>query len=194
MNSLLTVTAVIIMCLAFQCILLADSQSLSAPVDVKVVDLLPEIFCVDVVNGDDDMSGSISKPFRTLNKALDVVSNRVNLGITSDKIYLRAGVYRNDGFSNAADRDFILYNVNLKGTASAPSVISAMPCAPDTTGCIQRKSGEWYEKVDFDDGYIIPSGIWTKYNNDIWMSKPGYNGSASISRNRANDIGRYYSL
>ena len=153
----------ILSCVVLSTMLLAEDQKA----------IKQNTFYVDAVNGNDDNIGSITTPFSTLNKALNVVSYRVNHGITSDKIYLRAGVYKNDGFSNQK-RDYTLYNVNLKGTVTDPSVISAMPCKPGTAGCIQGKSGNWYEKVVFDDGYTIPSGIWKRYNQNIWYASPGY--------------------
>ncbi len=167
--NLVTILLNIIICVVFQSIVLLDSSSLNAFAD----NVQQKTFYVDAVNGDDNNEGTLSKPFKTLNTALKVVSDRVNDGIYSDKIYLRSGEYRNDGFSNAK-REYTLYNVNMKGTATDLSVISAMPCEPNTSGCVQMKSGEWYEKVVFDDGYTIPSGMWTKYNDDIWKADPGY--------------------
>ncbi len=142
------------------------------------------VFYVDSNSGDDSNNGALSSPFRSLNKALEIVSNRVNLGITSDRIYLRAGKYRNDGFNDGtgtANRNFTLYNLNLKGTAENPSILSAMPCDPDvTSGCIQRKSGGWYEKVVIDDGMEIASASgWNKVVGTLtttyWEIDPGYN-------------------
>ncbi len=153
----------ILACVVFQ------TQTLAS----ELKGITQNIFYVDAVNGNDNNRGSLSAPFRTFNKALKLVGNRVDHGVTSDKIYLRAGVYRNDGFSNQK-RNYILYNVNLKGTETDPSVISAMPCGSDTPGCVQGKSGMWYERVVFDDGYTIPSEIWKKYNEDIWYASPGY--------------------
>lgn len=133
------------------------------------------IFYVDAINGNDKNRGSITAPFKTLTKSLEVVSALVDKGITSNKIYLRGGIYRNDGFSKKpSERNFTLYNVNLKGTSEDRSVISAMPCSPNTPGAVQRKSGQWYEKVVFDDGYIIPSGKWIKYRENIWQANLGY--------------------
>ena len=51
-------------------------------------------FYVDPKNGKDSNSGSLSTPFKSLEKALQVVSDRVDSGIRSDKIYLRGGRYR----------------------------------------------------------------------------------------------------
>src|SRR5687767_4371811 len=97
-------------------------------------------FYVDPVNGDDQYKGTLEKPFRSLDKALEVVGERVKGGQLSDKIYLRGGVYRDTS-------DKTSYRINLKGTAEDYSLISAMPCEEGTPGCVQRQSGKWYEKV-----------------------------------------------
>ncbi len=134
-----------------------------------------QFFYVDDTIGDDNNDGSVSLPFKTLSKAVNVVSDRVDAGFLSDKIYLRAGTYRNNGFTtNAWERDYIMYNVNLKGTTSNPSIISAIPCSTNNPNGIRSKDGKTYEKVILDDGYVLPSGIWTVYSGDIWQANPGY--------------------
>lgn len=125
-------------------------------------------FYVDPVRGNDGNPGNVNKPFRSLDKALLVVGQRVKRGVRSDKIFLRGGVYR-----KATDKTS--YLLELKGTPDDYSLISAMPCPPGGPGCVQRQSGKWYEKVVFDDGQIIRSP-WTKVEGHpgIWATKPGY--------------------
>lgn len=125
-------------------------------------------FYVDPVKGNDQDKGSVEKPFRSIDKALQVVAERVKRGELSDKIYLREGVYR-----KASDKTS--YRLELKGTPEDYSIISAMPCAPGTPGCVQRESGKWYEKVVFDDGQIIQSA-WQKVESHkgVWATKPRY--------------------
>ena len=48
-------------------------------------------FYVDPVKGDDSNTGSLEDPFRSIDKALLVVGERVKQGTLSDKIFLRAG-------------------------------------------------------------------------------------------------------
>jgi hypothetical protein len=129
---------------------------------------MSEEFYVDGNKGSDYASGRLDKPFRTLQKALQVVSIRVNQGIRSDKIFLRGGVYRHDSTET-------LYQLNLKGTADDYALLSAMPCEPDAPGGVKRKSGQWYEKVVFDDGWKIETP-WTRVPGrpDIWKTNPGF--------------------
>jgi hypothetical protein len=127
-----------------------------------------EKFYVDPRTGDDSNPGSANHPFRSLDHALLVVGQRVEKGVLSDKIFLRAGVY-----TKAADHTS--YTLRLRGTPEDPSLISAMPCDPGASGCVQRQSGKWYENVVFDDGQIIESA-WTQVEGHagVWATKPGY--------------------
>lgn len=126
-------------------------------------------FYVDIKNGDDSNSGDIEHPLRTLDRALEIVANRVEKGIRSDKIYLREGRYKKVSQTT-------LWWLELKGTQDDYAVLSAMPCEePNTPGCVQRKSGKWYEKVIFDDGYEIETS-WEKIpgKRNIWKTNLGY--------------------
>ena len=129
---------------------------------------VPTIFYVSPSKGDDANPGNIEKPFKTLDKALETVGNRVKKGIRSDKIYLRAGRYKKVS-------DKTLYRLELKGTPDDLAVLSAMPCEPNTPGCVQRKSGKWYENVVFDDGYVLTTP-WEKVpgEENLWKTSPGY--------------------
>lgn len=126
------------------------------------------IFYVSAQSGDDSNSGTIDLPFQTLAKALEVVTERVQQGIRSDKIYLREGRYKKVS-------DTTLYRLELKGTPDDYAELSAMPCEPNTAGCVQRKSGRWYEKVVFDAAWEIDTP-WEKVSGreHIWKTKPGY--------------------
>ena len=126
------------------------------------------IFYVSPTQGSDENNGNIKSPFQTLSKALEVVNERVDNGIKSDKIYLRAGIYRNTS-------DKTIFWLNLKGTSDNYSMISAMPAEPHAPGAVQRKSGQWYEHVVFDDGYRITT-TWKRSDKNpwIWTTKPGY--------------------
>jgi len=121
-----------------------------------------------VNEGNDSNPGTLDLPFRTLDKALQTVAQRVQNGIFSDKIYLRAGTYRKKS-------DKTLYHLKLKGTPDDYALLSAMPCESGTPDCIQRKSGEWYEKVVFDDAWKINTA-WERVQGEenIWKTKPGY--------------------
>ncbi|MCF6268983.1 MAG: hypothetical protein L3J41_04675 [Melioribacteraceae bacterium] len=121
-----------------------------------------QTYFVDSVKGSDLNSGSPESPFESLNKALEVVNERVERGIRSDKIILRGGVYKTT----------TIYKLNLKGTSDDYAMISAMPCPPNSENGVQRKGGQWYEKVVFDDGYLIKSE-WTQLegNPHIWKTK-----------------------
>lgn len=125
-------------------------------------------FYVDPAKGSDSNSGSIERPFASFDKALEVVSARVAKGMLSDTIYLRGGVYRKSTEKTS-------YQLNLKGTPEKYSVITAMPCDPEASGCVQRKSGKWYEEVVFDDGQIIKTP-WKKVEGHpgVWATNPGY--------------------
>ena len=125
-------------------------------------------FYVDVIKGNDSNGGSLIAPFQSIQKALDVVSSRVEKNILSDTIFIRGGVYKSDKTST-------LYLLNLKGTEKNYAVLSAMPCKPNAPNGVQRKSGQWYEKVVFDDGYIIDTK-WVRYPDkaDVWVTNPGY--------------------
>ncbi len=125
-------------------------------------------FYVDPAKGKDFYEGSLEEPFQTLDKALQTVSSRVAAGKYSDKIYLREGIYRKESAQT-------LYHLNLKGTPDDFSLISAMPCEPGKPGAVQRKSGQWYERVVFDDAQQIR----TKWEKDdahpgVWKTNPGY--------------------
>ena len=128
----------------------------------------PSIFYVDSNNGNDNNSGDIDNPFQSLDKALELVGERANKGIRSDKIYLRAGRYKKVSAST-------LYRLELKGTQDDFAELSAMPREPNAPGAVQRKSGNWYEKVVFDDAYIIDTP-WEKVPGDknIWKTSPGF--------------------
>jgi hypothetical protein len=123
---------------------------------------------VDATKGSDAGNGSIDHPFKTLDKALAVVAARVKRGRRSDKIYLRAGVYRKSS-------SHTLYHLELKGTPDDYSLISAMPCKPGTPGGVESKSGKWYERVVFDDAQVIHT-VWNRVpgHNGVWATHPGY--------------------
>ena len=125
-------------------------------------------FYVDPAKGDDRNRGTLEKPFRSLDKALLVVGERVKVGQLSDKIYLRGGVYRDTSEKTS-------YWINLKGTADDYSVISAMPCEAGAPGCVQRQSGKWYEKVVFDASHKIQTR-WSRVRGieGVWSTNPGY--------------------
>src|SRR5690606_2482173 len=114
----------------------------------------PRAFYVDPGKGSDEASGSLAEPFRTLDRALEAVDERVASGVRSDTIYLRGGVYRKDGSSET------LWKLNLQGTPEASAVLSAMPAEPNAPGAVRRRSGRWYERVVFDDGQQI-TAPWT---------------------------------
>jgi len=80
-------------------------------------------FYVDTARGDDNASGELDKPFRTLRKALAVVDKRVQSGVRSDKIFLRGGVYKHE---QPLAKGEPVYQLNLRGTADDPAVLSAM--------------------------------------------------------------------
>ena len=128
----------------------------------------PEKFYVDPQKGNDRNEGTIDKPFRSLDKALSVVGERVKAGQLSDKIFLRGGVYRKATSKTS-------YWLDLKGTPDDYAMISAMPCEPGAKGCVQRSSGKWYENVVFDDGQFI-KGRWTRVegHKGVWTTNPGY--------------------
>ena len=163
-----------------------DKDTVSETISLDVVPPPQQTtFYVDVNNGDDNNDGRHTRPYKTLNKALDEVSNRVDSGQISHRIFLRSGVYRNDAVpSNSKLKSFSLYSINMAGTSADPAILSAMPCIADTAGCVQRKSGEWYENVVIDDGYTIPpettqgTKMWSMYRNEvnhnIWKADPGY--------------------
>jgi len=125
-------------------------------------------YYVDPESGIDQNPGSLDLPFRTLDKALEVVNSNASHGFLSDKIYLRSGIYKKTS-------DHTLYQLNLQGTHDDYALLSAMPCEPETPGCVERKSGQWYEKVIFDDAWIIDTS-WQRLNDDsrIWVTDPGY--------------------
>lgn len=128
----------------------------------------PRHFYVDPVRGGDANAGSIGAPFRSLQKALEVVRARSESGILSDKIFLRRGVYRNSSTET-------VYRLRLKGRPGDEALISAVPCKAGAPGCVQRKSGRWYENVVIDDGHPITTP-WEPVPGrpDIWQTRPGY--------------------
>ena len=128
----------------------------------------PSVFYVDSKNGKDSNSGDIDNPFQSLDKALELVGERVKKGILSDKIYLRAGRYKKVSAST-------LYRLELKGTQDNFAELSAMPAEPNAPGAVQRKSGNWYEEVIFDDAYAIDTP-WEKVpgEKNIWKTSPGF--------------------
>jgi hypothetical protein len=127
-----------------------------------------EKFYVDPLKGDDGNKGTVEKPFKTFDKALLIVGERVKKGQLSDKIFLRGGVYRKMSEKTS-------YWLDLKGTPDDYSLISAMPCEAGTPGCVQRESGKWYEKVVFDDSQKITSA-WRRVDghDGVWATTPGY--------------------
>ncbi len=127
-----------------------------------------QIFYVDTDKGDDKASGTLEEPFQSLDRALFIVKQRVEVGIRSDKIYLRGGVYRKESVKT-------LYWLELKGTKDNYAVISAMPAAPHAPGAVQRKSGEWYEHVIIDDAHIVKTH-WVKDGDRpyVWKTNPGF--------------------
>jgi hypothetical protein len=128
----------------------------------------PRAFYVDPARGSDDAAGTVSAPFRTLDRALETVGGRVDDGIRSDTIYLRGGVYRKTSSTT-------LWTLKLRGTPDAYTVLSAMPAAPGAPGAVRRRSGRWYEKVVFDDAQRITTP-WTRApgHPGVWRTSPGY--------------------
>jgi len=128
----------------------------------------PQRFYVSNTQGSDYNTGSIEYPFRTLEKALQVVDIRVNNGFYSDKIFLRKGEYKQLSTET-------IYRLNLKGTSEDRAVLSAMPCEPNTAGAVRMKSGKWYEKVVFDDSWEIET-LWTRVpgSANLWQTDPGF--------------------
>lgn len=125
-------------------------------------------FYVDSEKGNDLNVGSIEKPFQTIDKAMLVISERISKGIFSDKVFLRGGVYRKTS-------DKTLYRINLKGTPENYAVFSAMPCDSTAPNARKSKSGQWYEKVVFDDSWVIESQ-WEQLSDHskVWKTNPGY--------------------
>lgn len=125
-------------------------------------------FYVDPAAGSDQAAGTVEAPYRTFDRALQTVSERVDSGIRSDTIYLRGGVYRKESIET-------LWRLNLHGTPEAYSVISAMPADSGAPNAVRRKSGRWYERVVFDDGQRITSH-WTRVDGHpgVWQTDPGY--------------------
>ena len=125
-------------------------------------------FYVDPAKGSDRADGNLASPFQTLERALTEVDSRVRSGIRSDKIYLRGGIYRND-------TSVTKWLLNLRGTPDDPAVLSAMPAAPNTAGAVRRKTGQWYERVVFDDAQRI-STPWTPVPGrpNVWHTNPGF--------------------
>jgi hypothetical protein len=128
----------------------------------------PRAFYVDPARGSDAAAGTVSAPFRTLDRALETVGGRVDAGIRSDTIYLRGGVYRKTSSTT-------LWTLNLRGTPDAYTVLSAMPAEPGAPGAVRRRSGRWYEKVVFDDAQRITTP-WTRVRGHpgVWQTNPGY--------------------
>jgi hypothetical protein len=144
---------------------IAATAALASPVPIASGS---QAFYVDPNQGSDENKGSLSSPFKSLGKALAVVSHRVEKGMRSDKIYLRGGVYKNDSAAT-------VYRLNLQGTPDNYSFISALPCEPNQPGCVPRKSGQWYEKVIIDDAWVIQTP-WTRLPErpQLWRTMPGY--------------------
>jgi hypothetical protein len=134
----------------------------------RTVSDTPSSFYISIGNGNDKNDGSIENPFLTIDKALNVVKQRVDRGIKSDKIYLRGGRYKKAS-------DTTLYRLELKGTPDDYALLSAMPCEPNAPGCVQRKSGQWYEDVVIDDAHVVATP-WEKVpgKDNIWKTNPGY--------------------
>jgi CubicO group peptidase (beta-lactamase class C family) len=128
----------------------------------------PRAFYVDPARGQDDAAGTVSSPFRTLDRALATVGRRVDAGVRSDTIYLRGGVYRKTSSRT-------LWTLNLRGTPDAYTVLSAMPAKAGSPGAVRRRSGRWYEKVVFDDAQRITTP-WTRVpgHPGVWRTNPGY--------------------
>ena len=131
-------------------------------------DTAPQVFYVDGKLGSDYNDGSLAAPFRTLQKALQVVDIRVNNNILSDTIFVRGGIYPHNSTET-------LYHLNLKGTRENRAVLSAMPAKAGAPGAVQMKSGKWYEKVVFDDSWEIKS-VWIPVpgKENLWQTKPGF--------------------
>lgn len=133
-----------------------------------VSELYATTFYVDPAKGNDLNVGSIEKPFQTIDKAMSVVGKRVSEGIYSDKVFLRGGVYRKTF-------DKTLYKINLKGTPENYAVFSAMPCDSTAPNARKCKSGQWYEKVVFDDSWVVETPwVQSVWNPQIWKTDPGY--------------------
>lgn len=128
----------------------------------------PQIFHVDPAKGRDTQAGTVAAPFQSLDHALKVVAERVAAGVVSDRIYLRGGVYRKTSTRT-------LYRLDLRGTPADYAMISAMPAEPHAPGAVQRKSGRWYERVIFDDAWVIGTR-WERHPDlaHVWTTKPGY--------------------
>lgn len=127
-------------------------------------------------DGNDANDGSIEHPFATLEKALTVVNQRVDQGIEGDDIYIRGGIYR---LGAAQERNGFILQLNLRGSSADYTLISAMPCQPKQSGCVQKLSGAWYEEVIFDEAHTITTP-WLRYENtDIWVTDPQYGTTSS---------------
>lgn len=125
-------------------------------------------FYVNPEQGSDEGSGTLEEPFRSLERVLQTVSDRVDSGIRSDTIYLRGGVYRKESAET-------LWILNLHGTPDAYAVLSAMPAEPGAEDAVQRQSGRWYERAVFDDGQPITTP-WTPVEGRpaVWRTNPGF--------------------
>lgn len=125
-------------------------------------------FYVDPAKGSDRADGRLSSPFQTLERALAEVDARVRHGIRSDKIYLRGGVYRNDTPKTK-------WLLNLRGAPEDYAVLSAMPAAPNAPGAVRRKTGQWYERVVFDDAQRVATP-WKPVSGlpNVWQTNPGF--------------------
>ena len=135
---------------------------------VSADQLMADIYYVEPRGGSDFGPGTRDKPFLTLEKALEVVRVRANRGLRSDRIYLRGGIYR----QTSTDTQ---YDLTLIGTPEAPAILSAMPAEPGAPGAVQRKSGQWYEKVVFDGGWIIRTPwVQSPGRPEVWETMPQF--------------------
>jgi len=150
-----------------------------------------QTFCVDPAKGDDTNRGSVDAPFKTLQHALELVDGRAKKGILSDKILLRAGVYKRAKPMGPRGGSRGLWMLNLRGTPRDHAVLSAMPAKANAPGAVRRKSGKWYERVVFDDGQVV-KGPWEKMpgTQHIWQCKPGFRNGNWIKGDR--EIKRRY--
>ncbi len=130
--------------------------------------LLAADFVVDPQRGSDFGPGDRERPFLTLEKALEHVRARASREQRSDRIFLRGGVYR---MTSTATQ----YWLTLLGRPGAPAVLSAMPAEPGANGAVPRRSGRWYERVVFDDGWRITTPwIPTPGRPGVWETRPGF--------------------
>jgi len=121
-------------------------------------------YYVDGNNGGDENPGSLAAPFKTIGKALEVTAARCERGARGDRVFIRAGRYREHGLK-----------VCMRGVGPGqPALISAMPAKPGAPGAVQRKSGNWYERVIIDRSLRVENWTRTKANPSIWQAKANF--------------------